>query len=176
MTPTAPRASLAIRCLFVGLLTSLPAAAAAQTAVRLVEPVAAAASTAATPVDEAVPDAEAPAGQDVPPAQAPNPRVSAIERLLGPTTVYATADTYYEYNGNRPDSGTNAFRNFDEKDNQFSLSYLEFAFEQVPTETRRLGFRADLGFGPTATWVGSADPDEGRLKYLQQGYVSYLAP
>ncbi len=104
------------------------------------------------------------------------PTQSALARALGPTTVFATADTYYEYNGNHPASGNNVLRNFDEKDNQFSLSYLELAFEQTPTATRRLGFRADLGFGPTATWVASSDPDEGSLKYLQQGYVSYLAP
>lgn len=181
MPPTARRVSLAVRCLLVGLVSSsLPAAATAQTAGRFTESDAASPASGGVPVNEAAdPAVEAPAGavaQDVPPPQPVSPQASALARLLGPTTVYATADTYYEYNGNRPQSGTNALRNFDEKDNQFSLSYLEFAFEQVPTETRRLGFRADLGFGPTATWVGSADPDEGRLKYLQQGYVSYLAP
>lgn len=117
-----------------------------------------------------------PAAAQMPQPLTDRPEQSRLARLLGPTTVFATADTYYEYNGNRPASGNNVLRNFDEKDNQFSLSYLEFAFEQVPTETRRLGFRADVGFGPTATWVGATDPDEGRLKYLQQGYASYLAP
>ncbi len=117
-----------------------------------------------------------PAATQLPQPPTDLPTTSRLQRLLGPTTVFATADTYYEYNGNRPGTGNNVLRNFDEKDNQFSLSYLEFAFEQKPTDTRRLGFRADVGFGPTATWVGSADPDEGRLKYLQQGYVSYLAP
>lgn len=176
MNPTAHRASLATRCLIIALLASPPAVAAAQTAAQFADLAAAPTTTGAAPVEDDVPAAEAPEVQDVPPPQAPDPLASPIQRLLGPTTVYATADTYYEYNGNRPDSGSNALRNFDEKDNQFSLSYLEIAFEQVPTAARRLGFRADLGFGPTATWVGSADPDDGRLKYLQQGYVSYLAP
>lgn len=111
---------------------------------------------------------------DVPPV-APGP-TSPLARLFGPTRVYSTADTYYEYNGNEPASGNNVLRNFDEKDNQFSLSYFELAFEQVPTVTRRFGFRADLGFGPTATWIDATDPNDGALKYLQQGYASVLAP
>lgn len=110
---------------------------------------------------------------DVP---APPPPQSPWLKLFGPTKVSTTTDIYYEYNGNRPGSGQNALRNFDEKDNQFAFSYYEIAFEQVPTEKRRLGFRTDIGFGPTATWVNSTDPDGGNLKYLQQGYLSVLAP
>lgn len=110
---------------------------------------------------------------EVPP---PAPPQSPWLRLFGPTKVSTTADLYYEYNGNEPASGQNVLRNFDEKDNQFAFSYYEIAFEQVPTEKRRLGFRTDLGFGPTATWVNSTDPDGGNLKYLQQGYISVLAP
>jgi hypothetical protein len=109
---------------------------------------------------------------DVPPA----PPASTWMTLFGPTTVSTTADLYYVYNGNRPASGQNALRNFDEKHNQFAFSYYELAFEQVPTASRRVGFRTDIGFGPTATWVNATDPDGGDLKYLQQGYISVLAP
>lgn len=98
------------------------------------------------------------------------------QKLFGPTKVTGTADTYYAYNGNRPASGRNILRNFDEKDDQFAFSYFELAFEQAPTADRRVGFRADIGVGPTATWVNSFDPDGGTLKYLQQAYVSVLAP
>lgn len=110
---------------------------------------------------------------DIPP---PPPSRSRWLRLFGSTKVSTTADLYYEYNGNQPASARNVLRNFDDKDNQFAFSYYELAFEQVPTETRRLGFRTDIGFGPTATWVASSDPDGGSLKYLQQGYISVLAP
>jgi hypothetical protein len=123
------------------------------------------------PQDTQVPAAAQPG--DVPP---PAPPQSPWLKLFGPTKVSTTADIYYEYNGNEPASGQNVLRNFDEKDNQFAFSYYEFAFEQVPTDTRRVGFRADIGFGPTANWVNSTDPDDGALKYLQQGYVSVLAP
>jgi hypothetical protein len=117
-------------------------------------------------------DPQAPAQ---PAADAP-PQASAWETVFGPTRVSGTADTYYAYNTNKPASQLNVLRNFDEKDNQFAVSYLEIAAEQVPTAERRLGFRADLGFGPTADWVNSFDPDEGTLRYLQQAYVSVLAP
>ncbi len=122
-------------------------------------------------VDASTAPAEAQPG-DVPAA----PPASTWMTLFGPTTVSTTADLYYVYNNNRPASGTNALRNFDEKHNQFAFSYYELAFEQVPTDKRRVGFRADIGFGPTATWVNSTDPDGGDLKYLQQGYISVLAP
>ncbi len=138
-------------------------------------------AAAPAPADETQPPAArteetAAAAQpgDLPQPAAPVP--NAWTRLFGPTTFTSTADTYYEYNANRPASGRNVLRNFDEKDNQFAFSYFELAFEQVPTAQRRVGFRADLGFGPTATWVSSTDPDDGALKYLQQGYVSVLAP
>lgn len=111
-----------------------------------------------------------PAATTLPPPQ------NTLQRLFGPTLVTGTADGYFEYNGNQPASGANVLRNFDEKDNQFSLSYVEVALEQTPTESRRFGFRADLGFGPTSKWVGSLDPDDGGLRYLQQGYASYLVP
>lgn len=123
--------------------------------------------------DTRAPEAPAQPG-DLP--AAPPPPANAWARLFGPTRVSTTGDTYYAYNGNEPASGKNVLRNFDEHDNQFSGSYFELAFEQVPTEQRRLGFRTDIGFGPTATWVNSTDPDDGALKYLQQAYVSVLAP
>lgn len=149
-------------------------------------PVLSASMTAVSPTPPA-PAAEEPAPETAqPPAPAsgqptdlpttPAPVPNAWQRLFGPTRLTSTADTYYEYNGNQPASGQNVLRNFDEKDNQFAFSYFEMAFEQTPTDQRRVGFRADIGFGPTATWVNSTDPDGGALKYLQQGYVSVLAP
>lgn len=107
------------------------------------------------------------------PAAAPS---SPWQKLFGPVKASTTVDTYYSYNGNEPASNRNVLRNFDETNGELAFSYFEAAFDLVPTEKRRVGFRADVGFGPTATWVNSVDPDDGALKYLQQGYVSVLAP
>lgn len=131
---------------------------------------AASGSTAAPGLDVPSPAAAQPS--DVPLVASPNP----WQKVFGPVKVSTTLDTYYAYNGNEPGSGQNILRNFDEKDAEFAFSYFEVAFDLVPTEQRRVGFRADVGFGPTATWVNSVDPDDGALKYLQQGYVSVLAP
>lgn len=159
----------------------LPAAARAQEPVPeattaaagpLVLPTPAPAGAAPAPAAPAEGEEEQP--RDLPDAPVPPP--GPWQKLFGPTKVTGTADTYYEYNGNQPASGRNILRNFDEKDNQFAFSYFELAFEQAPTADRRVGFRADLGVGPTATWVNSFDPDGGTLKYLQQAYVSVLAP
>ncbi len=112
----------------------------------------------------------APADQPAAPTPAPSPG------LPGGLRMYGTVDTYYAYNFNEPGSGTNVLRNFDEQDNQFSMSYAEIAVEQAPTTDRRVGFRADFGFGPTATWIDSVDPNGGELRYVQQAYVSVLTP
>lgn len=125
-------------------------------------------TTPASPVT-ATPEASQPA--EVPAAPVPTPW-----KFLGPVKFTTTLDTYYDYNFNDPASGKNVLRNFDENANEFSFSYFETAFELLPTEKRRVGFRADIGFGPTADWVNSTDPDDGALKYVQQVYASVLAP
>ncbi|HTV01074.1 MAG TPA: porin [Luteitalea sp.] len=132
------------------------------------------AATAIAAVDAT--DAEKDKEKDAQPGDLPPAQPTTWETIFGPTRISGVADTYYAYNGNRPASGQNILRNFDEKDNQFAVSYLELAAEQVPTADRRVGFRADIGFGPTANWVNSVDPDAGTLRYLQQAYVSVLAP
>ena len=131
-------------------------------------------STTAPPTTPAPPDsATTTAAQpDAPAAVPPNP----WQKVFGPVKVSTTLDVYYSYNGNDPASGKNALRNFDENADEFSFSYFETAFELIPTEKRRVGFRTDFGFGPTATWVNSFDPDDGALKYVQQAYASVLAP
>jgi hypothetical protein len=107
---------------------------------------------------------------------APPKEEPALVSFLRKTRLQATVDTYYDYNTNQPPSGQNALRNFDIEDNQFSFSYLEVAFEQKPTADSRVGFRVDAGIGPTTDTVHFLNEDEEKLKYLQQGYASYLAP
>lgn len=92
-------------------------------------------------------------------------------------------DVYYGYNFNTPKSDTNILnfdnplRNFDTKHNQFSLNMMKLVLEKKPTEDSRLGFRTDLAFGPATEIVHAGEPG-GRdfIRYLQQAYLSYLAP
>ena len=86
------------------------------------------------------------------------------------TTVSGFVDGYYGYNLNNPGSRKNLFRNFDINHNQFSLNYAEIAVERKPGP---LGFRADVGFGDTATLVHAGEPAGPDIyRYLQQLYVS----
>ena len=87
-------------------------------------------------------------------------------------TFVGTVDGYYGYNLNNPGGRKNLYRNFDFNHNQFSLNYAEIAVEQKPTAALPVGFRADVGFGDTATWVHAAEPaGTDVFRYLQQAYV-----
>jgi hypothetical protein len=89
--------------------------------------------------------------------------------------VSGFVDTYYGCNTNRVDP---QLRNFDTSHDTFSLSLAEIAFERKVTTDSRVGFRADLDFGPTTDLVHSSEPsDTGKevYKHIQQGYVSALA-
>lgn len=99
------------------------------------------------------------------------------------TELSGFVDTYYGFNFNNPRGNTdtlvfdNLLRNFDTKHNQFSLNMFKLALEKKPTEDSRLGFRADLAFGPATEIVHATEP--GGLNFvrnIQQAYLSYLAP
>lgn len=91
--------------------------------------------------------------------------------------VSGLVDGYYGYNLNHPDRNFNLGRNFDFRHNSFNLNYAELVLEKKNDLKDRLGFRLDLGFGPTADWVHSADPAGGEVvKHVQQAYLSYVAP
>ena len=88
--------------------------------------------------------------------------------------VYGFVDGYYgwAFNESNPQ-----LRNFDVNHNNFSLNYVEFAIAKPATEKSRAGFRVDFGAGDTADLVNrSSRAAPEYLKYVQQAYVSYLAP
>src|SRR5438094_2453136 len=126
-------------------------------------------------------DTPAPAPPPAPtaaPSAAPSPAASPETSPPGPSPVELTSfvDTYYSYNFNKP-PGDTQLRNFDTKHNQLSINLVEVALEQKPTSKSRLGFRADLDFGPATDIVHAAEPGGADVfKIFQQGYLSYLAP
>jgi hypothetical protein len=113
------------------------------------------------------------AGREPP---APEPDAPAARPGPAPIEISGFVDTYYGYNFNRP-SGDTQLRNFDTKHDQLSLNLIEMALEQKPTPESRLGFRADLDFGPATDLVHAAEPGGADVfKTFQQGYLSWLAP
>jgi hypothetical protein len=123
----------------------------------------------------------APAGPAEPktadPAAAPATSAEpAAATTPAPIEITGFVDTYYSYNFNR--SGADAqLRNFDTKHDQLSLNLIEVALEQKPTSGSRLGFRADLNFGPATDMVHAFEPGGADVfKAFEQAYVSVLAP
>jgi hypothetical protein len=113
------------------------------------------------------------AGREPPPAE---PEAPAARPGPAPIEISGFVDTYYGYNFNRP-PGDTQLRNFDTKHDQLSLNLIEMALEQKPTAASRLGFRADLDFGPATDLVHAAEPGGADVfKTFQQGYLSWLAP
>jgi len=118
-----------------------------------------------TPDDKTAPDKKE-EGQE-PPA---NPVVEFFKQ----TEIYGFVDGYYLWATNET---APQLRNFDVNHNNFSLSYAEVAIAKPVSETGRGGFRIDFGAGDTATMVNAFEPGgTDYLKFVQQAYVSYLAP
>jgi hypothetical protein len=108
------------------------------------------------------------AAEDPAPAPAPTPAPPRLE-------LTSFVDAYYGYNFNRTDS---ALRNFDVQHNTFTISMVEVAVEKKVAPEGRVGFRADISYGPAADMVAAFEPGQGGqdiFKHLQQGYVSVLA-
>ncbi len=120
--------------------------------------------------------------QAPPAAPAENPVLAFFKG----TELSGFVDTYYAYNFNTPAKPCatvggvavfNCLHNFDFTHNSFSLNLAELALEKKPTNDSRGGFRIDLDYGPTTTWVHAADPGgAGIYQNIQQAYLSYLAP
>jgi len=135
------------------------------------------AAPAATPVATAAaaalatPDAkDAEKKDDAQDAAAANPVVEFFKQ----TEIYGFVDGYYLWNFNEE---TAQLRNFDIQHNAFTLNYAEIAFAKPVTAESRGGFRVDFGAGETANMVNAFEPGgTDYLKYVQQAYVSYLAP
>src|SRR5262245_55757396 len=108
-------------------------------------------------------------------AQAPSPSPEPAP-APEPAHVDVTGfvDAYYGYNFNKADP---AFRTFDLQHNTFTFALAEVAFAKAATPQSRVGFRADLDFGPTADLVAAFEPgSNGKeiYKHVQQAYVSLL--
>ncbi len=126
------------------------------------------------------PETVAPGGEQPQPQPqpqvAPPPRTNPFGSFVRGITVFGTGDVYLMANANRPPGGDNLLRNFDTRSGGVRLNYVEMAFERKTSDRVALGFRADLGAGPTANLVGAPEPGPSGLKYVQQAYLSVRAP
>lgn len=86
----------------------------------------------------------------------------------GVLTISGYVDSYYQYNTNRPLSGTNTGRIFDTPHNSFSLGLVQTVFTY---SIKKLNVVADLTFGPNAD-LGNFG-NEGTARLIKQAYISY---
>lgn len=98
------------------------------------------------------------------------------DSFLKSITVFGIGDAYLVGNTNRPPDGDNLLRNFDTRSGEVRLNYVELALERKASAQQAVGFRVDIGAGPTARMVDAPEPGPDPLKYLQQAYVSMRAP
>lgn len=86
----------------------------------------------------------------------------------GALTISGYIDTYYQYNLNKPESGTNQGRVFDLPHNSFSLGLVQTVFSY---SINRLNVVADLTFGPNADLGNFGNVGTARL--IKQAYIAY---
>jgi hypothetical protein len=117
-------------------------------------------------VSQSTPASPSPTPADPKPAAA----APAPQFAIGPVQFSGIVDAYYSMNFNHPGSGLNAFHNFDQKANSFSLNMAKMTMEHAPDP---VGFRVDFGFGRMFDTFHATDPAVGIGRYLQQAYVSF---
>lgn len=108
------------------------------------------------------------ADEQTPPA---NPDAGVLN-FFRSTELGGFVDVYYDFYSTKT-NGT--YRNFDVEHNAFTPSMAQVWFNKAPTEDSRVGFKTKLNFGPAARMIHFAEPDSPLL-YVQEAYVSYLAP
>jgi hypothetical protein len=108
-------------------------------------------------------------------APAPAPDEAPAAPWYGQVVVGGLVDAYYSLRL-RDDDGfatdDSGARTFDGTNGSFTLGYAELNLGMAPAP---VGFRIDLGAGPTADAVGSVSGGAS-IDLLQQAYVSFLVP
>jgi hypothetical protein len=111
-----------------------------------------------------------------PDAQTPAPAPASSPWSAGPIDFSGLVDGYYSFNFQHPASGTNVWRNFDIRANQFHLNMAKLEMQHAPDP---VGFRLDLGFGRAFDIFHATEPlDQGRgiMRQIPQAFVSIKPP
>jgi hypothetical protein len=102
--------------------------------------------------------------------------VATIPKWFDLIALNAFVSSAYQYNGNRPASGTNSYRVFDFNDNSFNLDVAELVVQIAPSKPNDAGFRVDLAGGNSIPQVSKAQDQTVAQFDLQQVFASYIAP
>ncbi|MFL5478047.1 MAG: outer membrane beta-barrel protein, partial [Gemmatimonadaceae bacterium] len=102
--------------------------------------------------------------------------VAAVPKWFDLIAVNAFVSSAYQYNGNRPASGTNSYRVFDFNDNSFNLDVAELVLQIAASKPNDAGFRLDVEGGNSIPQVSKAQDQTVAQFDLQQVFASYIAP
>lgn len=95
---------------------------------------------------------------------------------LDKIAVNAFVSTAYEYNANRPSTGTTSYRVFDFDDNSFNLDVAELVVQIAPVKPNDAGFRIDVAGGNSIPQITKSQDQTVAQFDLQQLVASYIAP
>jgi hypothetical protein len=110
-------------------------------------------------------------------APAPTPTPAPAPKWYDELAVNGFLSTTYNYNLNRPDSGTNQFRTFDSADNTFMLDVFTLTLQKAVSKPDEIGFRVDVSAGGSLPKVESSyGLLQGQDIDVKQAFVSYIAP
>ena len=101
---------------------------------------------------------------------------AALPKWFDELAVNAFVSTAYEYNGNRPTTGTSSYRVFDFSDNSFNLDVAELVVQIAASKPNDAGFRVDLATGNSIPQVSKTQDQTASQFDLQQAFASYIAP
>jgi len=101
---------------------------------------------------------------------------AALPKWFDDLAVNAFVSTAYEYNSNRPTTGTNSYRVFDFNDNSFNLDVAEVVVQIAASKPNDAGFRVDLAGGNSIPQITKTQDQTAAQFDLQQAFASYIAP
>jgi Putative beta-barrel porin-2, OmpL-like. bbp2 len=82
-------------------------------------------------------------------------------------------DTYFSENFNKPPDRINTYHVFDANENQFNLALAKLVIQKAAAP---VGFKIDLGYGPTMAAVASYYPDVPSLQNVEDAYLTAVIP
>ena len=109
-------------------------------------------------------------------ASAKTAATAALPKWFDDLAVNAFVSTAYEYNSNRPTTGTSSYRVFDYNDNSFNLDVAEVVVQIAASKPNDAGFRVDFATGNSIPQISKTQDQTATQFDLQQAFASYIAP
>ena len=103
-------------------------------------------------------------------------KAAALPKWFDDLVVNAFVSTAYEYNSNRPRTGTSSYRVFDYNDNSFNLDVAEVVVQIAASKPNDAGFRVDFATGNSIPQISKTQDQTASQFDLQQAFASYIVP